>query len=160
MGEAGNRVTIKDGWIVARWSDKSELDKVRQRLIEERDRLRQARQTWMALNAVAGGADPRAAGEELVQDAMLTVADAIAVASARMLRRLSSPDTAFQGEDHEQYAELEPLDAHGRSSYRRLPAIRACISLRSPPGSKMGGGAPGPPLCAVPARRRRHGYRP
>lgn len=110
MGDSSKRVTITDGWILARWSDESELDEVRERLIEERNRLSQTRQTWMSPNAVAGGEDPRAAVEELMQDAMLTVADAIAIASARMLRRLSSADTAFPGEDQEQYAELEPME--------------------------------------------------
>jgi hypothetical protein len=110
VSEAGERITIERGWITARWSNTSDLGEVRRQLVEERDRLRETRRAWMAPNIMAGRQDPRADVEELVQEAILTVADAIALACARMLHRLSSPNTASQGEDHEQYAELEPME--------------------------------------------------
>ena len=110
MSETGELVTVEQGWVSARWSSATELDAVRRRLEEELDRLRETRRAWMALETSASDRDPPADAEGMVQDAVLTVADAMALACARLLLRLLSPRTAIQGEDHEQYAEVDPVE--------------------------------------------------
>ena len=128
MSEAGARVTIESGWVTARWSDTSDLGVVHRRLVEERDRLRETRRAWMTPDTNAAQEDSHANSEELVQEAVLAVTDAIALACARMLLRLSSPGTATQGEDHEQYAEVEPMEV-GWSTVTSLVASESLLHL-------------------------------
>lgn len=92
----------------------------------------------MTRDTTAGKPDSHADVEEMVQEAVLTVGDAIALACDRMLLRLSSRATATQGEDYEQYAEAEPVEV-GWSTVVSLVAGESLLHLfRVPIGFEDG----------------------